>query len=290
MTISLNTAPLALLTFNDLPEGYLGSVCEFTEDPYVDSLVSKKFNKDSQDAVTQKYFFSQFQSIVGVDLPTFELFIKVEPKDTWFIKNKKAFAYLNDLRQRAGLESIVLHKKGGKEGSPEDVLSTSGIIAYKKAYQEVVDANFILFWEKIKDDEVNDFLSQTTDLPTKDRANSLREFIEVNQEVYQKTSINLQFSNLILLPPEIGKFINLTELNLYNNQLAMLPESLGNLINLTELDLSKNQLAMLPESFGKLINLTELNLSFNQLAMLPESFGKLILLTELNRRSGSFYF
>ena len=95
------------------------------------------------------------------------------------------------------------------------------------------------------------------------------------------TSLNLSFSRLYRLPPEIGHLTNLTSLDLHGNGLMSLPPEIGHLTNLTNLDLRRNKLYKLPLEIGQLTNLTSLVLSSNRLSSLPPEIGQLTNLTKL---------
>jgi hypothetical protein len=89
--------------------------------------------------------------------------------------------------------------------------------------------------------------------------------------------------NLVVFPPEIGKFTGLKSLIIFSNkQLEALPDSIGNLTKLEYLGLSFNGLKALSDSIGKLRNLKVLELDNNQLKTLPDSICKLDLLSRLN--------
>jgi small GTP-binding protein len=96
------------------------------------------------------------------------------------------------------------------------------------------------------------------------------------------TQLNLSYTQLTTLPPEIGQLVNLTVLKLGANQLTTLPPEIGQLVNLTVLELNGNQLTILPPEIGQLSNLTKLNLAGNQLTTLPPEIGQLSNLTKLN--------
>ncbi|MCV6637850.1 COR domain-containing protein [Candidatus Albibeggiatoa sp. nov. NOAA] len=93
--------------------------------------------------------------------------------------------------------------------------------------------------------------------------------------------LNLDKSELSIIPNEMVLLENLQKLSISGNKLEVLPESFSQLQNLTELYLGSNQLTELPPSFGQLQNLTYLWLNGNQLRKLPTSFGQLQNLTYL---------
>ena len=99
------------------------------------------------------------------------------------------------------------------------------------------------------------------------------------------TTLNLSWSTITTIPPEISCFTQLERLVLSNNQVETLPESINQLIHLTEMDLSHNQISHLPEL--NLPNLTHCNLSYNQLSSLP-TFSGCPKLTRLNLSYNQF--
>jgi hypothetical protein len=95
--------------------------------------------------------------------------------------------------------------------------------------------------------------------------------------------LNLNNTQLTLLPDSLGQLSDLRVLSLRNNQLTSLQASIGELKTLQRLRLNHNQLTSLPESIGLLNNLEMLDLRENQLIMLPESIGLLKELREFQR-------
>ena len=96
------------------------------------------------------------------------------------------------------------------------------------------------------------------------------------------SKLDLNGTNLSILPPEIGHLTNLTDLDLSGNGLSRLPPEIGQLTNLTRLNLGFNHLSRLPPVIGQLTNLTSLNLFDNGLSSLPPEIGQLTNLTELD--------
>jgi hypothetical protein len=88
-----------------------------------------------------------------------------------------------------------------------------------------------------------------------------------------------------VIPPEIGKLINLSVIDLINNDLiGEIPLEIGNLISLTYLNLYSNQLTgEIPPEIGKLTNLWYLELQKNQLTgQIPSEIGNLVNLIILH--------
>ncbi|BAY07462.1 COR domain-containing protein [Calothrix sp. NIES-2098] len=100
-----------------------------------------------------------------------------------------------------------------------------------------------------------------------------------------ETKLDLSDHRLTVLPPEIGKLVNLQSLDLRNNQLTNLPDEIVQLINLQSLFLWSNQLSSLPGEIIQLINLQLLDLSSNQLSSLPGEIEKLVNLQSLDLRN-----
>lgn len=99
----------------------------------------------------------------------------------------------------------------------------------------------------------------------------------------RRTTLDLRFQGLSLLPTEIGQLTNLTELNLTGNHLDTIPPEICQLTKLKQLYLSGNQLTLLPPEIGRLINLEVFSLSHNLLmAQLSSEIGKLINLIRLD--------
>ena len=81
--------------------------------------------------------------------------------------------------------------------------------------------------------------------------------------------LDLSYSNLTLLPENIGELKFLQKLDVRFNQLTSLPESVCELKSLQKLDVSNNQLRSLPQSIGELKQLKKLYVPGNQLTSLP---------------------
>jgi len=100
--------------------------------------------------------------------------------------------------------------------------------------------------------------------------------------------LDLLFSNITILPAEIGQLTALRELNLWNNNVSILPAEIGRLSALTRLDLSYNNLTNLPSEIGQLKALTQLCLRYNQLTSLPSEIGQLKKLTDCYIEDNNF--
>ena len=94
--------------------------------------------------------------------------------------------------------------------------------------------------------------------------------------------LNVSRTQLISLPDSIGDLSCLKYLNVSGTQLTTLPDSIGDLYNLWRLDVSKTNLKSLPDSIGNLYNLRRLYASWTPLTALPDSIGDLFSLEYLS--------
>ncbi len=118
---------------------------------------------------------------------------------------------------------------------------------------------------------------------TLQRAEKVRAWFGQHQADLQAfVELNLQMSELTLLPPEIGQLRALTHLWVSTNYLTSLPKEIGQLRALTHLWVNNNYLASLPKEIGQLRALNELNLPNNHLRSLPKEIGQLDALTEFD--------
>jgi len=99
--------------------------------------------------------------------------------------------------------------------------------------------------------------------------------------------LDLSENCLFLLPPEIGQLENLERLYIIVNNLTTLPSEVGNLRKLTHLDLGNNKLTFLPLEIGKLTCLKQLILEFNNLQSFPEEARNLRNLERLYLTRGN---
>lgn len=152
---------------------------------------------------------------------------------------------------------------------------------YEKRHQKLQNLCLKKIWLRIKD-------QLTFEADTPSSSQSIRDWIndKANADQIERIrELNLSSLSLQLLPPEIGKFINLDSLHLEINQLATLPESIGKLQRLTTLDLSFNRLTTLPDNIGELQNLKFFDLYENNLTTLPETIANLIEMEKLDLSS-----
>ncbi|CAD5228753.1 unnamed protein product [Bursaphelenchus xylophilus] len=96
-----------------------------------------------------------------------------------------------------------------------------------------------------------------------------RELQRVKDE--QATRVDLNSSDITVIPPMIKDLTQITELFLYKNKLCTLPPEIGCLTNLRILGLSENNLSSLPDSISSLKKLETLDLRHNKLTeKIPE--------------------
>ena len=95
------------------------------------------------------------------------------------------------------------------------------------------------------------------------------------EELASLESLDLSFSNLTSLPPDIWNLVNVKSLNLFQNKLTSLPPEIANLASLESLDLGNNKLTILPPEIGQMVNLEELDLHSNKLTSLPPEIANL---------------
>ena len=83
------------------------------------------------------------------------------------------------------------------------------------------------------------------------------------------TTLDLSYSGLTSLPPELFLLSNLQALILYGNQLTSLPSEVSNWTALQRLYLGNNRLTSLPPAIQNWTALQRLSLNNNQLTSLP---------------------
>ncbi|XP_059649181.1 putative disease resistance RPP13-like protein 1 [Cornus florida] len=95
-------------------------------------------------------------------------------------------------------------------------------------------------------------------------------------------TLNLsQCQDLIELPRDIGKLVNLRQLNVCCTKLTKLPVTMGKLINLYYLNVCNTRLTKLPLDMGKLINLRHLDITGSKLIKMPMQMSRLVGLQHL---------
>lgn len=149
--------------------------------------------------------------------------------------------------------------------------------------KKIIEAvNLVRFFEKFSKLIPDDELPLLTRSPLLD-AIMIRSWMRQSGRFLEEiTSLNLSFSNLTVLPPEIALLKNLTHLSIPKNQLRFLPKEIGQLCHLKLLDAGENQLTFIPPEIGQLNNMHWLFLGRNQLTVLPKEIGQLRRMTLLN--------
>src|SRR6187549_979497 len=66
--------------------------------------------------------------------------------------------------------------------------------------------------------------------------------------------LDLSYSGLTKVPPEIGTMVNLEKLVLFKNKIDSLPSFIGNLLKLQELSMQSNRLIYVAPEIGELQN------------------------------------
>ena len=85
---------------------------------------------------------------------------------------------------------------------------------------------------------------------------------EILAEVFQLTNLkklSLSYSQIEVIPPEIGQIANLVEPDIRSNQIDLTLYQIGNIKTLTRLELGRNHLVTVPPEIGQLTNLIGLN-------------------------------
>lgn len=105
-----------------------------------------------------------------------------------------------------------------------------------------------------------------------------RIILNANKEIVE---LNINSSNLDVLPAEIGNLTTLTKLYASGNNFTELPETIGNLTNLTNANFDGSDLEALPAGFANLTSLEYLSLNNNKLETMPEELFSLTALKSL---------
>lgn len=88
-------------------------------------------------------------------------------------------------------------------------------------------------------------------------------------------TLDLSDNRFIILPSDIGKFLQLKSLTVNKNRLVHLPTEIGQLTKLENLSAVANKLSSLPDSLSQLSNLKQVYLSENDLSLFPIMLCKL---------------
>lgn len=160
-------------------------------------------------------------------------------------------------------------------------LSVTICAALTQKVRQKEDENLVLFFLKLRDSIPKEHLP----VELKDTgisADAIRNWMGKNKDVLnQITSLNLSFTDLSILPAEIGLLTQLQKLFLDHNQLTRLPKEIGRLVKLQHLDLDSNKFTVFPKVIGGFTQLEYLSIAFNQITAIDAEIKYLILLKQL---------
>ncbi|MBS4171258.1 leucine-rich repeat domain-containing protein [Neochlamydia sp. AcF95] len=156
----------------------------------------------------------------------------------------------------------------------------SRAFTHSNYFSYLLNINRLLLWHKLPGG--TEYLNQPKikALSLKEKGELLSQWIEVHAKTI--THLDLNFSSLTMLPPELEKFSQLQELCIGGNQLTILPACIGRLSKLKKLVASNNHLVALPLTIGQLAELQQLYLGHNQIHTLPAAIGQLSQLQSLS--------
>ncbi|MBM7419540.1 MULTISPECIES: leucine-rich repeat domain-containing protein [Chryseobacterium] len=113
---------------------------------------------------------------------------------------------------------------------------------------------------------------------------SLEEALQYSHPEYV-ISLDLEYTNVKVIPKQIGKFKNLENLSLSRRRLTNLPAEIGKLTKMKRLFLSGNNFTSFPSGITNMKDLYELSLGFTPIKALPKDINKLKNLQILNLMS-----
>ncbi|KAI6175951.1 Leucine Rich repeat-containing domain protein [Aphelenchoides bicaudatus] len=111
----------------------------------------------------------------------------------------------------------------------------------------------------------NGFFENFSSKKSKGKVTDVNREIQRCKEVHG-ARLDLNSSEILVIPPAIKDLTQLTELFLYKNKLTTLPVEIGSLVNLRILGLSENNLSSLPDTLVNLKKLETLDLRHNKLS------------------------
>ena len=174
------------------------------------------------------------------------------------------------------LNSLDLNNLAVNLSRPNTSPASVGVYAYCCLYRQWEKQALVELW--------NVLIKQKPELPQLNTVQAIEDWFE-NQEnstiLDTIQSLDLNYRNLLALPPQILKFSKLQSLSLHCNQLTTLPDRIGELAQLQELYLHSNQLTTLPDRIGELTQLGMLHLDNNRLTTIPDQIGELAQLQRL---------
>lgn len=110
-------------------------------------------------------------------------------------------------------------------------------------------------------------------------ATSIPEALEEPEKVYK---LRLRNSKTSVLPPEIGKLINLRVLDISGSRIKSIPPEIENCTHLKSIIANASQLSEIPSTIGNLKKLRNVNFGYCKIKELPEEFGNLESLWSLS--------
>ncbi|MFL9833137.1 leucine-rich repeat domain-containing protein [Chryseobacterium terrae] len=110
---------------------------------------------------------------------------------------------------------------------------------------------------------------------------SLEKALQYNHPEHVIT-LDFAYTDVKVIPKEIGKFKNLENLNLSRRRLTRLPNDIGKLTKMKRLFLSGNNFTSFPSGITNMKDLYELSIDFTQIKALPKDIKNLKNLQILN--------
>jgi hypothetical protein len=200
------------------------------------------------------------------------------------------YQLMNFLTMYAGIcyNELISQKTGRMDGSSKSGIKWEANSAYGSEFSGMAGVGLQLqkgLWFHVRKQfpaNSGDYSSlqfllsiNISDLKFEPRQKKFTTFPEALANYQECRKLVLMRQYMRVLPPEIGKMVNLENLVLDGNELHSLPKEIGNLENLKKLSLKYNYLDSLPIEIGDLVNLEELYLERNNLYELPDEIGRL---------------
>ena len=139
--------------------------------------------------------------------------------------------------------------------------SPNPFILIHNRHVESLNFNFYYWLYLKKNQDIIDSFRKVKDLPS---------LLSLHKQY------DVQFEDLITIPPSIGNLHQLKVLKLSSNGIKIIPSFLYSLINLRELDLSKNEIESISDSILDLKKLKILNLKNNKLRSIPAELNEFV--------------
>ncbi|KIC76169.1 hypothetical protein DB42_EA00410 [Neochlamydia sp. EPS4] len=144
----------------------------------------------------------------------------------------------------------------------------------------LLNINRLLLWQTLPGGKNYLHQDHIKALPLKKKGELLAQWMERHGAII--TELDLRFSDLTFLPPEIGQLSKLCDLILINSNVTALPAEIGQLSQLQYLNLLDNELTALPNEMGQLSKLKSLRLCYNKLNSFPAGIEQLFQLQYLD--------